>query len=82
MSGVIATQARNRQGRAEHRQTFMAACATFISNVVIRFHEYADARLHSELTVVEHRRRVLARRAGTTSVAEPRPLLHRPVHGK
>lgn len=34
--------------------------ATFLSNVVERFHELADARLAEELTIAEQRRRLLS----------------------
>lgn len=44
---------------------------TFAGNVVERFHEYADARLSEELTVVEQRRRLLQNRSTPAPFVPP-----------
>lgn len=51
------TRREHETGTLGHR--VMATLGTFASNVVDRFHEYADARLAQELTIVEQRRRLL-----------------------
>jgi hypothetical protein len=52
-------------------RVFLMACHTFVSNVVERFHEYADARLAEELTIVEQRRRMLTAKRGSSQKTAP-----------
>ncbi len=67
------------RGTGHSVRIFMMACGTFASNVVERFHEYADARLAEELTIVEQRRRLLAQSEPSPG-AHQRTLVHRTVH--
>jgi hypothetical protein len=60
-------------------KVLLAACTTFMSNLVLRFHEYAAARLDAELTVVEHRRRALQQRRQRARAIEPGALIQRPA---
>ena len=57
---------------------FLTACGTFALNVVGRFHEYADARLAEELTIVEQRRRLLS--SDSSRPNSKHAISHRTVH--
>jgi hypothetical protein len=68
--------------RAEHNRArvLFNACMTFAENVLERFHEYADARLNEELTIVEQRRRLLTPQETLPSAApHGRALAARPA---
>lgn len=65
---------------ARFLKSFLAVCTTFGSNVVERFHEYADARLAEELTIVEQRKRLLSTRGERPTMIQPRVLVHRTGH--
>jgi len=66
--------------RTEKRmRLFLMTCGTFASNVVGRFHEYADARLAEELTIVEQRRRLLGVRNEESEFARTPSMTHRPA---
>ncbi len=58
-------------------RSFLSACTTFGSNIVERFHEYADARLAEELTIVEQRRRLLSTRQERPAIMQRTLLVHR-----
>lgn len=64
-------------GRVGAFRSLLSVCTTFGSNVVERFHEYADARLAEELTIVEQRRRLLADRENRPSIVPRQVLAHR-----
>ena len=60
---------------------FLMACGTCASNIVERFHEYADARLSEELTIVEQRRRLLGEKQERATFTPAPTLTQRPAHG-
>ena len=68
--------------KSEHPiRLFLMACSTCASNIVERFHEYADACLSEELTIVEQRRRLLGEKQDRSAFTSAPTLTHRTAHG-
>jgi hypothetical protein len=61
-------------------RSFLSVFTTFGSNIVERFHEYADARLTEELTIVEQRRRLLRGKPERRAMLHETRLVQQPGH--